>query len=319
MTDSPPLVSIVIPVYFNEPNLPALFERLQSVTAIASAAFEFVFVDDGSRDESLRLLSEFAGQDPRARVVKLSRNFGSFTAILAGLTYAQGDCCAVISADLQDPPELIPEMIESWKLGHEVVLAVRAGREDRWLDRAFAAVFYWLMRRFALPDMPEGGFDFVLIDRKVVDILVDIREKNTSLMGLILWTGFDRATVTYTRRARDLGTSMWTLRKKLKYFIDSFTAFSYFPIRFMTALGLLGASYAFIHTMVVLLAYLLFSIPVHGWASMMVAILGLGGIQLVMLGVLGEYLWRSLDETRRRPPFIVHRTINFPKPTARSS
>ncbi|MBI4867774.1 MAG: glycosyltransferase family 2 protein [Candidatus Wallbacteria bacterium] len=309
MGTQPALVSIVVPVYYNEGSLPQLFERLREVTREQPWKAEFVFVDDGSKDGSFKRLAEFAGEEPRARVVKLSRNFGSFTAIVAGLSHAAGDCCVVISADLQDPPELIPKMVSLWESGNEVVLATRANRDDPWSQRLFSAIFYKLFRLLAMSDMPEGGFDFVLIDRKAVDVLTETREKNTSLVGLILWLGFDRAVITYDRQQREHGHSMWTLAKKLKYFVDSFIAFTLLPLRLSAMLGVLVAAAAFVYAGVVLAAYFLYEIPVRGWPSLMIVTLGLGGVQLITLGVLGEYLWRSLDETRRRPLYVVQKTV----------
>jgi len=300
-------ISVVVPVFHNEESLPDLTAALER--AAPGPEFEYVFVDDGSEDGSWRVLEEYAAREPRARLVKLSRNFGSFTACVAGLAHARGRAAVLISADLQDPPELIPAMVALWRAGHEVVLAVRAERAEGFVQRLVASLYYRAMRRWALPDMPVGGFDFVLIDRKVVDTVVAVKEKNTTLMGLILWTGFRRATIPYARRAREKGRSMWTLRKRLKYFIDSFVSFSYFPIRLVQLLGVLFAVAGFTHAVVVTVLRLTNNIPIQGWTALMVVILVMGGVQLVTLGVLGEYLWRALDETKRRPLFIVDRVV----------
>ena len=300
-------ISVVVPVFHNEESLPDLTAALER--AAPGPEFEYVFVDDGSEDGSWRVLEEYAAREPRARLVKLSRNFGSFTACVAGLAHARGRAAVLISADLQDPPELIPAMVALWRAGHEVVLAVRAERAEGFVQRLAAGLYYRAMRRWALPDMPVGGFDFVLIDRKVVDTVVAVKEKNTTLMGLILWTGFRRATIPYARRAREKGRSMWTLRKRLKYFIDSFVSFSYFPIRLVQLLGVLFAVAGFTHAVVVTVLRLTNNIPIQGWTALMVVILVMGGVQLVTLGVLGEYLWRALDETKRRPLFIVDRVV----------
>jgi polyisoprenyl-phosphate glycosyltransferase len=280
--------------------------------------FEYVFVDDGSRDGSWRVLEAYAAREPRARLVKLSRNFGSFTACVAGLAHARGRAAVLISADLQDPPELIPAMVALWRAGHEVVLAVRAEREESLVRRLAAGLYYRAMRRWALPDMPVGGFDFALIDRRVMDTVIAAQEKNTTLMGLILWTGFRRATIPYTRRARAKGRSMWTLGKKLKYFIDSFVSFSYFPIRLVQLLGMLFALAGFAHAAAVIVLKLTNQIPIQGWTALMVVVLVMGGVQLIMLGVLGEYLWRALDETKRRPLFVVDRVVEGTAPEAQA-
>jgi polyisoprenyl-phosphate glycosyltransferase len=231
---NPTMVSIVVPVFHNAKSLSDLLAAFQNLAAKNAAnAFEFVFVDDGSRDDSYAVLSRLAGEDARVRVIKLSRNFGSNAALLAGLGQARGDAVACIAADLQDPPELIHDMLALWRQGRKVVLAAREGRDDSPLTNLLADTFYALFRRFAVKSMPKQGFDFFLIDRQVCDLINGIQESNAYLMGLILWLGFDPAVVHYRRRARKqrYGTSMWTLTKKLKYFIDSFVAFSYVPVR----------------------------------------------------------------------------------------
>jgi glycosyltransferase involved in cell wall biosynthesis len=300
-------VSLVVPVYHNAESLPDLFAALERIAH--GRDFEFVLVDDGSRDGSWLLLEQYAAREPRAKAIKLSRNFGSFVACVAGLTHATGDAAVLISADLQDPPELIPEMVSRWKEGHEVVLAVRERRMESLLQRTLSGLYYRIMRWSALPDLPPGGFDFVLIDRKVIDTVVTVQEKNTTLMGLILWTGFRRAAIPYTRRAREKGRSMWTLRKKVKYFIDSVVAFSSLPIRLAQTLGMVIAVAGLIHAIVIVGLKLTNNIPIQGWTALMVVVLVLGGLQLMMLGILGEYLWRTLDETKRRPLFVVDRIV----------
>lgn len=299
-------ISVVIPVYFNELNLPHLFPRLINVAEQNSNyQFEFVFTDDGSEDDSYKLLHEFAAKDNRVIVIKLSRNFGSFMAILAGLEHSTGDCAAIISADLQDPPELITEMIQKWEAGNKVVMGVRERREDSFLTNFFAKIYYYLMRRFALKNMPLGGFDFVLIDKKIVDILTMIKEKNASLMGLILWSGFQKSIIYYTRKKREQGKSMWTLSKKIKYFVDSFVAFSYAPIRFFQFIGISLSFLGFIYAIFIAIRKILYGFPVPGISALVIINLVIGGIQLIMLGIIGEYLWRNADETKKRPVFIV--------------
>lgn len=299
-------ISVVIPVYFNELNLPHLFPRLINVAEQNSNyQFEFVFTDDGSEDDSYKLLHEFAEKDNRVIVIKLSRNFGSFMAILAGLEHSTGDCAAIISADLQDPPELITEMIQRWEAGNKVVMGVRERREDSFLTNFFAKIYYYLMRRFALKNMPLGGFDFVLIDKKIIDILVTIKEKNASLMGLILWSGFQKSIIYYTRKKREHGKSMWTLSKKIKYFVDSFVAFSYAPIRFFQFIGIGLSFLGFIYAIFIAIRKILYGFPVPGISALIIISLVIGGIQLIMLGIIGEYLWRNADETKKRPVFIV--------------
>lgn len=301
------LLSVVVPVYYNAPNLADTVPRLLELEArMDGTALELVFVDDGSGDESLEILRGFQRAHPdRLRVVKLTRNFGSMAAIQAGLTVARGDCVGMIAADLQDPPELFLEMLGHWRNGAKAVFAVRADREESAAQRFFANSYYALIRRFALPDYPPGGFDFFLIDRQVVTNINAIREKNTNLMSLIFWLGYRPVLIPYVRRARTKGTSRWTLSKKIKLVIDSFVAFSYVPIRFLSAIGLLVAATAFLYGGFVFYAWLVRDIPVRGFAPLVIVLAFTAGIQMTMLGILGEYLWRTLDETRRRPRFVI--------------
>jgi polyisoprenyl-phosphate glycosyltransferase len=301
------LFSIVVPVYYNAPNLPTTVPQLLALEDhLGGTALELVFVDDGSGDESLAMLLDFQRAHPdRIRVVKLTRNFGSMAAIQAGLSVARGDCVGMISADLQDPPELFAEMLDHWRRGAKAVFAVRAGRDEPLSQRFFSGAYYALIRRFALADYPSGGFDFFLIDRQVVTDVSAIREKNTNLMSLIFWLGYRPVMIPYIRRARDKGISRWTMSKKIKLFIDSFVAFSYVPIRFLSAIGLLVATTAFMYGTFVFFAWLVNGIPVRGFAPIIIVLAFTAGIQMTMLGVLGEYLWRTLDETRRRPGFVI--------------
>jgi dolichol-phosphate mannosyltransferase len=211
----------------------------------------------------------------------------------------------MISADLQDPPELFQEMVGYWEKGIKAIFAVRQDRHDGILQKFFSNTYYTLIRNFALKNYPTGGFDFFLIDRQVVNELNNIREKNTNLMSLIYWLGFKPVMIPYTRAARSRGKSRWTLGKKVKLFIDTFVAFSYFPIRLLSGIGFLVAVSSFFYGLFILLYWLFFSIDVKGWVPSMLIMTFTGGLQMTMLGVLGEYLWRTLDEVRRRPPFVI--------------
>ncbi len=302
-------LSIVVPVYFNELNLPDTVPQLLALApklAELELGLELVFVDDGSGDRSLAILREFQVQHPeRIQVVKLTRNFGSMAAIQAGLEVASGDCVTVISADLQDPPDLIVEMAHHWRKGTKTVLAVRTDRKEPLSQRAFASVYYGLMRRYAIPGYPPGGFDFMLIDRQVVEELRRAREKNTNIMSLVFWLGHHPVMIPYVRRGRDKGKSRWTLSKKIKLFIDSFVAFSYVPLRAASALGLLLAVAAFIYGAGVVIIRMTHGVEVQGWTALVVLLTFTSGVQLTMLGVLGEYLWRVLDASRNRPGFVI--------------
>ena len=306
------LFSIVVPVYHNASSLPDLLRELSCVADKNPADdFEFIFVDDGSADDSFLVLRELASAEPRMQVVKLSRNFGSNPAIMAGMSRAQGDAVAAIAADLQDPPALLHDMIELWRDEHKVVIAARHGRQDPFPTSLLSDAFYWLFRRYAIKAMPERGFDFFLIDRQVCALINEIQENNAYLMGLILWLGFEPSVVYYDRQARkqEYGQSMWSVKRKLKYFVDSFVAFSYFPIRLASALGLLFSLLGLLYALWVIFARLALGIEAEGWASLMIVVLFAAGVQMLILGIVGEYMWRSLDETRRRPRFIIDKVI----------
>ncbi|MDX2187071.1 MAG: glycosyltransferase family 2 protein [Opitutaceae bacterium] len=309
MTEAPSLLSIVVPVYYNEANLPDTIPALLGLREqLAPTELELIFVDDGSGDGSLDLLVEAQRRHPDVvRVVKLSRNFGSMAAIQAGFSFAKGNCVGMISADLQDPIELFGTLIRHWRQGAKAVFAVRQGREESFSQRAFASFFYSMLRRYALPGYPEGGYDFFVIDRQLVDEVVRMEEKNTHLMSLIYWLGFSPVMVPYVRKARRKGKSRWTFAKKVKLLIDSFVAFSYLPVRFLSAFGLLTSLLAVCYAAFQVVARLVWDVPVPGFSTIVVLIALTSGVQMTMLGVLGEYLWRSLDESRRRPLFVVDR------------
>lgn len=306
------LVTIVVPVYHNASSLADLHREFdQLARRNPKDRFEFVFVDDGSSDPSFAVLSALASKDERVRVVRLSRNFGSSAALLAGLLHARGDVVGAISADLQDPPELFDRMLDLWRQGSKVVLASREGRDDPGLTALAANIFYSLFRRFAIKTMPKGGFDFFLIDRKVCALIAEMKENNAYVMGQILWLGFDPEVVTYHRRERPerYGRSMWTFAKKVKYFIDSFVAFSFMPVMAASLLGILMSILGGLYAVVVVFVRLFWEIRFEGWASLMIVQLVVSGVQLMMMGILGEYIWRNLEETRRRPRFVVDQVV----------
>jgi dolichol-phosphate mannosyltransferase len=305
------LVSVVVPVYYNAESLGELLRRLRVVAdQYPGFDFEFVFVDDGSGDDSFALLRDESRADSRVRALRLSRNFGSNAAILAGLTHARGDAVVVLAADLQDPPELIPELLEAWQAGAEVVLAARRGRDDPWLTRVFAAAFNRLFRKFVFPDFPPNGFDFMLISGRVAALLARMAEKNSYIFGQVMWVGFARRVVYYDRAAREHGESRWTFTRKIKYLIDAFTAFSYLPVRAASLLGFLLALAGFAYAVLVVVLRLLNLIREPGFAALMVVLLVAVGGQLIVTGMIGEYLWRVLEESRQRPVFIVDAAIN---------
>lgn len=301
-------VSIVVPVYHNAASLPDLLAKFQNLAEENQQdSFEFIFVDDGSQDNSYEVLRQLAVAESRMQIIKLSRNFGSNSAIIAGLSQSKGDAVAVIAADLQDPPELLREMLQHWRDDQKVVLAARAIRDDPKITVLLADTFYWLFRRYAIKTMPKRGFDFFLIDRQVCDLVNNIGEANPYLMGMILWLGFDPYVIYYHRSGREkrYGVSMWTLAKKIKYFVDSFVAFSYFPMHVATLLGFVLSCLGILYALLIISMALFWHINAQGWSSLMVVLLIVSGTQMVMIGILGEYLWRNLDETRNRPRFII--------------
>ncbi len=308
-------ISIVIPVYFNESNLPDTIPQLLSLEEkLAEYSLELVFVDDGSGDRSLDVLRDYQSRSPeRIKVVKLTRNFGSMSAIQAGFTVATGDCVGMISADLQDPPEIFLDMISHWEKGSKAVFAIRQDREEHLVQKMLSNTYYSLIRKFALADYPNGGFDFFLVDRQVVADLNRIQEKNTNIMTLVYWLGYKPVMIPYIRRQRKKGISRWTLAKKVKLFIDTFVAFSFVPIRILSALGLLVAVGSFIYGGYVLFYWYFYGIEVKGYVPIIVALAFNSGLQMAMLGVLGEYLWRTLDEVRRRPQFVIDEIYQEPK------
>ena len=312
-----PLVSVVVPVYFNAESLARLAERLRSIGASADFDLEVLFVDDGSGDESWGRILEIVRAWPAARGIRLTRNFGSQMAIAAGLREARGEAAAVLSADLQEPPELLPEMVAAWRKGAVAVLAVRRSRPEGWTTRAAAGMYYRTLRSLALSHMPAGGFDCFLIGRPAIDFLAENREIHTSLPGLLVWGGFPTALVPYDRRAREDGESRWTPAKKLKYFLDAVISFSYAPLRWMSVAGAVLAILGFGYAVFLVVYKILHGQPIQGWSSLMVALAFFSGVQLLSLGVLGEYLWRTLDAARARKGFLVReRTDTAPSGNA---
>lgn len=304
-------VSVVVPVYHSAASLPELLDRLEAVAERHPEAFEFLFVDDGSRDDSFRVLEELARKDRRVRALKLTRNFGSTAAASAGVQAAKGDVLIALSADLQDPPELIDQMLEHWRQGARIVLAARSTRRDPWLTSATSQLFWRLFRRWALPSMPLHGCDYCLFDRVVLNALADTHEPPAGI-GMLLWTGYEPVVIEYERRARAarFGRSRWTWSGRWRYFIDSFVSFSHFPVRAASVLGMLLGLVGVVYAVLIVYSRLAHERASDGWASLMVVLLVVSGTQLLMIGILGEYLVRTLEATRRRPAFVIERAID---------
>ncbi len=304
-----PKMSIVIPVYYNAENLPPLYEDIKKkVLDVADFDVELVMVDDGSGDNSYEVMRALKEQDSRIHIYKLSRNFGSDAAVLCGLTHATGDCAVVKAADLQEPTEMLLEMYESWQRGNNVVLAVREGREESRSQEFFADMYYAMARKFALPTMPKKGFDVFLLDRKVIEVLARMDEPNSALSGQILWSGFTTGVVTYVRRERKIGKSRWTLKKKIRLVADTLFSFSTLPITVVTGLGVLSVAGSVIWALDALFTKLRGDVPVTGWTMMFIFQLLSFGVIMMTLGLLGAYLWRTFDASRRRPPYLIERS-----------
>lgn len=299
-------VSIIIPIYYNENNIIPLYKDIkEKFIDKIDYEYEILMVNDGSKDKSYEIMNQLAKEDTHIKTISLSRNFGSHAAILCGLSYCTGDCAIIKAADIQEPTELIIEMVEAWKKGNNVVLAVRDGRDEAKEQTFFANLYYELVRKFALPNMPKQGFDVYLIDRKVIDVLKNLDEKNSALTGQILWGGFKTEKVYYRRLARKIGTSKWTLKKKIKLVMDTLFSFTSLPITIVSSIGAFSIVGAIIWAIIVLVAKLRGTIEVSGWTTLFIFNLFSFGIIMMTLGILGEYLWRTFDASRNRPPYIV--------------
>jgi polyisoprenyl-phosphate glycosyltransferase len=301
-----PVFSFVIPVYNEEDAFPELHRRLCALLDTLPEPCEVVFVDDGSRDRSLELMTEAAGKDPRLTVVQLSRNFGHQVAISAGMDLARGEAVIIMDADLQDPPEVVQEMIERWREGYEVVYGLREERKgETWFKRTTASVFYRLLRRLTDLDMPADVGDFRLVDRKALDAFRGLRERNRYVRGLFTWVGFKQTGVRYVRSGRVAGETKYPLRKMIKLATDGVIGFSMFPLRIALNIGFLFAAAAFVGGIAAVAIKLEGRFVVPGWVSIVVAVAFLGGVQLMILGIMGEYVGRIYEEVKARPLYIV--------------
>jgi glycosyltransferase involved in cell wall biosynthesis len=301
------VVSVIVPVYFNEQSLPGLFDELKAVEQQLEqrdVGLELIFIDDGSADASLKTLLDFKQRRPATKVLKHTRNFGSGQAIKSGLQYVTGDCFLFLAADCQDPPALIVQTVDRWLAGKKYVVAARESRKDPMLSKLFAGLYYKLLGLFVVKDYPRGGFDLALMDKS---ILAHMRNagKNVNLNLFGYWLGYEPEVISYERQNRSYGKSRWTTTKKIKLLLDSLLGFSVAPIRIISLIGLVVAVVSLGYGTTVLVAALLGSTEVRGFAALATLISFLLGLIIVMLGVIGEYLWRIADETNRRPDSVI--------------
>ena len=306
MSERKPVLSIIVTVFMSEENLKESFPRIVGLRdQIPDFELEFIFVVDGSPDDSLALLRRYKEDHPFIKIISFTRNFGAVNGFLAGLAKSKGDCVTVLPSDLQDPPELLVEMVEHWRKGFKAVYAIRRKREDSALTKWLASVYYLLLRAIAIPNYPRTGFDVFLIDRQVADELLNTQEKNSQIQNAVFMLGFEYAEIHYDRQERAHGKSSWTMAKKFKHFLDSFVSYSYVPIRLMTLFGVLASIVSFLYGVFIFIASFFVELEQPGWASLMVVMVFMLGTVMIMLGILGEYLWRILDEVRARSPYVI--------------
>jgi len=301
-----PKFSIIAPIFNEVENIPELYPRVRDVMAQTGESWELIMIDDGSQDGSTDLIRELHEQDQRIRPLIFARNFGHQIAVTAGLDYSRGDAVVIIDADLQDPPEVILDLIDKWREGFEVVYAVRSEREgETWFKEFTASVFYRLIYRITDVDIPQDTGDFRLLDRKVVDVMGQMRERHRFLRGMSVWVGFKQTGVEYIRAARYAGETKYPFKKMLKFATDAITSFSYFPLQMAMYLGFVAAGISIFAIPVVIILRASGSQAFFGQATTLIAVLFLGGVQLISLGILGEYIGRLYDEAKGRPLYIV--------------
>ncbi len=309
-----PTISIVVPVYNEEEVLPELYRRLQNALEQLDESWEIILVNDGSSDQSATLIQQLHYKDSRVKGISFSRNFGFQEAVTAGLVYASGDAVILSDADLQDPPEVIPGMIELWRQGNDVVFGIRSHRKgETWFKKLTAKTFYRTIHRITSVDIPLDTGDFRLMDRRVVEAILKMPERNRFLRGMVPWVGFSQTGIKYQRQARFAGQSKFkSVRQMLPFALDAITSFSYFPLQLATYLGFVIAAVSLIAIVVVIALRLLGQqSQLTGQASTLVAVLFLGGVQLISLGIIGEYLGRIYDEVKGRPLYLVDRQWGF--------
>lgn len=303
-------LSIVIPCYYNEDNIPVTMAELIKNEQLfpPEVSFEYILIDDGSKDNTLAEIKKARALYPgKIIALKLAGNVGSYNAVVAGMEYATGDCTVIIAADLQDPPELMVQMYEYWKKGFKLVIGNRQDRQESAMQKFFSNTFHSLMKKIALKNIPDGGFDYVFFDRQIREEVVKMGERNSNIFYLMTWMGYDYINIPYIRKKREIGTSRWTLQKKVKLLIDSLLSFSYFPIRAISVIGICLGIGAFMYGLYIIISRFFGRIDVEGWSALMVVLLFVSSFQMIAIGILGEYVWRGLDASRKRPLYIVEK------------
>jgi glycosyltransferase involved in cell wall biosynthesis len=300
------LISVIIPVYMNEGSLHETYIRLLGVLKQIKDDFDYemIFINDGSTDNSYDELISIGNIDEHVKIINFTRNFGQQSAIYAGFNEARGDCMVTLSADLQDPPELILDMVAKWIEGYKVAAGKRTGREDSFIAKISSKIFYKLIN-MSVPRMPQGGYDYFLLDKIVYKKVFDFNERNNFLQCDVLWLGYEPYFIDYKRMKRTIGKSQWSTSKKIKAFIDGIINTSYFPIRLMSLIGILTSVLGFLYSIAVFISWIFKDTPFSGYTPIMMALLILSGLIMTMLGVIGEYLWRTYDQIRGRPRYVI--------------
>lgn len=304
-------LSIVVPIYKNQDNIRPFYNDFTDNIKPFIDDYEIIMVHDASPDGSWNIMKEIAESDNKIKLIKLSRNFGAIAASFTGIQYSEGDCVTVKACDLQEPPELTVNMYNMWKNGSKSVIAIRESRDDPWYTTIFSNMYYWIIRKMVISDMPIGGFDTYLIDRKIANKIVAINDKNSPITLQILWMGFGPDKTYYERRKRQIGKSSWTFSKKMKLFVDSLIGFSYIPIRFMSVIGLVFSFSSIVWGIYMIIVRLMGKIHVQGYTTIIVLILFSSGLIMFTLGLLGEYVWRTLDASKKRPISVVEEMVNI--------
>jgi len=306
-------ISIIVPVYFNEESISKTYDILikEIFTKFPQLSFEIIYINDGSKDNSYAEIKKVKDKGgDKVKIINFSRNFGQVPAIYAGYEHAKGKAMLNIAADLQEPPELFIEIIESYlRTDAEIIAGNRIERDESNYRKITSSIFYNLLKKLSYKNMPKGGFDIILITQKVKDVILSLKDPNPFWQGQVLWTGFSVKFIPYSRKKRDSGISRWTLSKKIKYFLDGILNNSYAPLRFFSIVGIITFLLGIIYSLVIVIQYFNGGTPFDGWAPLMIVVLIFSGVQLIMLGLIGEYLWRTMELAKNKPLYVIEESI----------